>query len=1080
MQQGGLVSYCFVAVLTIMWSTQVGQHAQQQTARSRITYSSCALREISHTIGDRPTLPNPLFKQLQSLNISRIKPRGNRAWRDKRDQFTNKPIPTVVSNRTTSSARIESRSVNLDNIRVIKPTSSGVKAAVINCRSVKNKSAALVDHIIDSNLDIIALTETWLSTDDRDQRIIGEITPPGYNFLQVPRLGKKGGGVAVLCRDNFKIQMKPSFKAKSFECMEVSITAISVTVKLIVIYRIPPNMKNGLKKSSFAHEFADMLEKVSIEPGKLLITGDFNIHWDNVNSAETKDISDLLSSYNLQQHVSESTHRDGHILDWVISRQDDNFVGACEVDSMLSDHCAIHFNLLCSKPHPPRKTVTFRNIKGIDTDSFKNDIRTSELYTTPASDVDAKVDQYNNVLKQVLDKHAPEKTKRFAERDNRPWMCDRISNAKKRRRRLERRWRRTKLTVHRQAYEEERDHVKNLIETEKSQYYNSKVEECEGDQKKLFNVVDKLLHKSKSTALPQHDNLETLANKFSDFFQDKIETIRCTLNDLEQTAEPLSCPPTSELLKPSDTLLDKFEPATQDEIMKIIKSSSKASCSLDPIPTRLLVDHFLPELLPVITDIVNSSLTSGIFPDSMKTALVRPLLKKLSLNPEIFKNFRPVSNLSFLSKIIEKVVANRLFQHMTANDLHDMMQSAYKPYHSTESALLRVQNDILSALDNKSGVFLALIDLSAAFDTVDHKILLDFLQNTIGVHGAAWNWFKSYLTGRSQQVSIESVVSEVAHLLYGVPQGSVLGPIKYCIYTLPIGAIIRSHGLQYSVYADDTQVYLSFDINDSDVALKKLNSCLSDIRTWMLHNKLKINDDKTEFLLLSSANLRSKMNSNHELNVGNASIPTSSTARNLGVIFDSHMTMDKHITSVCKSANFHLRNISSIRNVLTDSSASQLVHSMITSRLDYCNSLLIGIPDCQINRLQRIQNNAARVVSRVKKFDHISPILHSLHWLPVKERIHFKTMLLTYKALHGKAPVYLSELLTPYTPARQLRSGDKHLLTVPKSNTKTYGDRTFSIKAPRLWNDLPLEIRLSDSVDSFKRRLKTYLFKQAF
>ena len=725
-------------------------------------------------------------------------------------------------------------------------------------------------------------------------------------------------------------------------------------------------------------------------------------------------------------------------------------------------------------------TVTFRNIKDIDVDSFKSDIKNSELYTEPANHIDDKVEQYNHVLKHILDKHAPEKTKKFADRDNRPWMCDKISNAKKRRRRLERRWRRTKLTVHRQAYEEERNKVQNIIEEEKAQYYNSKVTECGGDQKKLFNVVNKLLNKGKSSSLPQHDNLETLANNFSDFFQNKIETIRCNLNNLEETAEPLSCPPTSELLTPCETPIDQFEPATQDEIMKIIKSSSKASCSLDPLPTRLLVDNFLPELLPVITDIVNSSLSSGIFPESMKMALVRPLLKKLSLNPDIFKNFRPVSNLSFLSKIIEKVVANRLFQHMTANDLHDMMQSAYKPYHSTESALLRVQNDILSALDKKSGVFLALIDLSAAFDTVDHKILLDFLQDIIGVHGAAWNWFKSYLTGRSQQVSIENVVSEVAHLLYGVPQGSVLGPIKYCIYTLPIGAIIRSHGLQYSVYADDTQVYLSFDMNDSDAALKKLNSCLSDIRTWMLHNKLKINDDKTEFLLLSSAHAKSKLKDDHKLNVGNASIPTSSTAKNLGVMFDSHMTMEKHITSVCKSANFHLRNISAIRNVLTDSSAAQLVHSMITSRLDYCNSLLLGIPDCQINRLQRIQNNAARVVSKIKKFDHITPTLHSLHWLPVKERIHFKTMLITYKALNGKAPAYLSELLVPYTPARQLRSGDKHLLTVAKSNTKSFGDRTFSIRAPKEWNDLPLEIRLSESVDSFKKRLKTYLFKKAF
>jgi len=482
----------------------------------------------------------------------------------------------------------------------------------------------------------------------------------------------------------------------------------------------------------------------------------------------------------------------------------------------------------------------------------------------------------------------------------------------------------------------------------------------------------------------------------------------------------------------------------------------------------------------VITDIVNLSLKEGKFPDSLKNALVKPLLKKLSLDSQIYKNFRPVSNLSFLSKIIEKIVANRLFKHMSDNGMHDKMQSAYKAFHSTETALLRVQNDILKALDDKSGVFMALIDLSAAFDTVDHDILLSFLKNTIGIHGSAWEWFQTYLTGRTQQISINGVLSEAAELLYGVPQGSVMGPIKYCIYTLPIGAIIRTHGLKYSIYADDTQVFLSFDVDKSQEALNKLNLCLSDIRTWMIQNKLKINDDKTEFLLIGSPHSLAKVNSEHQLTVGNANIPTSTSAKNLGVIFDSKMDMDKHIKSVCKASNFHLRNIGSIRNILTDSSASQLVHAMISSRLDYCNSLLNGLPDTKTQRLQRVQNNAARMVARIKKFDHITPTLKSLHWLPIKQRIIFKSMLLTYKSLHEMAPDYLSELLVPYTPIRSLRSSSKESLTVPRSRTVTYGDRRFEAIAPKQWNDLPYTVIKSKTITIFKRNLKTHLFKQAF
>ena len=417
---------------------------------------------------------------------------------------------------------------------------------------------------------------------------------------------------------------------------------------------------------------------------------------------------------------------------------------------------------------------------------------------------------------------------------------------------------------------------------------------------------------------------------------------------------------------------------------------------------------------------------------------------------------------------------------MSDNNLHDDLQSAYKAFHSTETALLKVQSDILAALDKKSGVFLAMIDLSAAFDTVDHSILLEFLKDTIGVDGSAWNWFESYLSGRTQHVSIDNVLSDASELLYGVPQGSVMGPFKFCVYTLPLGAIIRYHGLQYSIYADDTQVYLSFDLKDADNALQKLNACLSDIRSWMIKNKLKINDDKTEFLIIASPHSHKQLSDDHHLTVGNSSIAPSSSAKNLGVIFDDKMNMEKQVSNICKSANFQLRNIGAIRNCLNDKAASQLVHSLITSRLDYCNSLLGGISDTQIERLQRVQNNAARIVAKLKKYDHISPTLQSLHWLPVKYRIEFKTLLLTYRILNDSAPSYLKNLISPYQPSRPLRSGDKLLLSVPRSKTKSYGDRCFSFRAPKTWNDLPLEIRSSQSIDTFKSSVKTHLFRKAY
>ena len=934
------------------------------------------------------------------------------------------------------------------------------------------------------DLDILALTETFLKEDElENQKVYGELVPPGYKIHHVPRAngnGRARGGVAVICRDLFKQTHKPSFQATSFESMEVAISAKSSTIKLIVIYRVPPNKTNKIKRSTFHAEFSKLLEKVAIEPGKLLIVGDLNVHWDEKNATETRDFETLLSSFNLQQSVEESTHRHGHILDWVISRPQDNLVKSCSVDSMISDHHAVVVHLECSRPHPQKKSKTYRNIRAIDPDTFRNDILKSDLITHPKICVEDKVKQYNEVLTEILNKHAPEKVKMVAVKDNRPWMNEKIRNAKKKRRKFEKQWRKTKLTVHREAYVAEREAVKKLIETEKAAFYNEKIHECEGDQKKLFSIIDKLLNRGSSSKLPQHDNPEDLVNEFSDFFDNKIKTIRRDLADLEHSSRPVSCPPMKDILPPNKNELHNFEPATEKEVLQIIKASSKASCSLDPIPTHFLVDHLLPVLLPVITDIVNASLSSGIFPELMKIALIKPLLKKITLNPELCKNFRPVSNLSFLSKIVEKVVAARLIHHMSVNGLHDKMQSAYKQFHSTETALLKVKDDILKAMDNTSGIYLALIDLSAAFDTVDHDILLNFLQEHIGICGTAWNWFKTYLTGRTQQVSIDGIVSNLAELLYGVPQGSVLGPIKYCVYTLPIGAIIRHHGLKYTIYADDTQVYLTFDKNCIDTSLQKLNDCLSDIRAWMLKSKLKINDDKTEFLLISSSRLQAKLHRDQELTVGSQHIPISPLARNLGVVFDCNMRMDKHVTNVCKSANFHLRNIGSIRSVLSESAAAQLVHALITSRLDYCNSLLYGLPDSQIKRLQQVQNNAARMVGRVRKFDHITPTLKRLHWLPVRSRINFKMNLMTYKTLNGKSPEYICDLLKLKRCPRSIRNSDEKLLHVPKFRCNTLGGTCFSVGAPTEWNKLPQSIRYSASTESFKKALKTHLFSGAF
>jgi hypothetical protein len=394
--------------------------------------------------------------------------------------------------------------------------------------------------------------------------------------------------------------------------------------------------------------------------------------------------------------------------------------------------------------------------------------------------------------------------------------------------------------------------------------------------------------------------------------------------------------------------------------------------------------------------------------------------------------------------------------------------------------LLRVNNDILTALDNGKITALILLDLSAAFDTVDHNLLISRLHDYLGIQEKALDWCKSYLSHRPQYVRIGAATSRPTVLDYSVPQGSVLGPQWFTIYTYPVRDIILRHKLNYHVYADDTQLYLSFNSSQqhADSAIATLELCIKDIRKWMNSNFLKLNDDKTEFLLFGSHQQLSKINIEH-IHIGNSSIAPVSQARNLGAIFDTSMTMKPHISNVIRCSAFQLRNISRIRKYLSRDATEQIIHSFITSRLDNNNALLYGLPANQLYRLQKIQNTAARILTFSKKSCHITPILKELHWLPVTQRIIFKLLLIVYKCTNNIAPSYLSELISNYVPARTLRSGNMQLLLETKSN-RTWGDRSFAIAAPRLWNELPVNIRTAKTVTVFKKMLKTHLMSKTF
>ena len=332
----------------------------------------------------------------------------------------------------------------------------------------------------------------------------------------------------------------------------------------------------------------------------------------------------------------------------------------------------------------------------------------------------------------------------------------------------------------------------------------------------------------------------------------------------------------------------------------------------------------------------------------------------------------------------------------------------------------------------------------------------------------------SYMSDRSQCVQVNSQSSPTTSLNYGVPQGSVLGPVLFSLYMKPVTDILNKHDISYHLYADDLQIYTNCPVENLVDTIRKLELCVSEVKDWLTCNMLSMNGDKTEFIIFSTP-FKQPHVENFRILFNNLIAP-SKTVKNLGFVLDNSLTLDKQISNTCKSSFIEIRRIAKIRNYLTTEIANKLATCFILPRLDYCNILYAGLPDKSLKRLQLVQNSAARLVVGKKKHDHISAELRKLHWLPVRERILHKIGTSCYKAINGISPLYISRMLDTYIPPRTLRSSNKTLLRIPKTKLKTYGERSFYHQGPVVWNNLPENVKSAETLAVFKKLLKTHFF----
>ena len=749
----------------------------------------------------------------------------------------------------------------------------------------------------------------------------------------------------------------------------------------------------------------------------------------------------------------------------------DQVISSIKVDPpLLSDHSLIVVSTDLYQPQ--RYTYSRqlrRNWRSLDVEGFAAELRQSALMTSPPSDVDELFQCYDNTLRSLADVHAPLKiiSCRSGGRSAR-WFDGECRSEKAKTRRLEKQYRRCPTVMAKNRWSQQFGRLRKLLKRKAQTYWSTAISSCDGDPKAMWTKINALLTPPSSDSPKQIS-----AEEFALFFNQKVDSIRLATST---AAKPEIQP------RASTNCLSSFKPVTPEEICQLLKSVPAKHCSLDPVPTWL-IKRLVDDITPIITNLCNRSIQSCHLPTSQKTAVVHPRVKKPTLDPSQPSSYRPISNLSFLSKIIERVVAARYTEHAERQSLFPERQSAYRRHHSTETVVVSVMNDVIRAADEGKITCLVLLDLTAAFDTVDHGILTDVLRNRFSVEGDALEWFGSYLSDRTQVFVTHSQSSSTFPVTSSVPQGSVLGPVKFISYSEDITIIFRSHNVSHHLFADDKQLLESVTVAEVDKAVRKLQSCITDVQTWCASRRLQLNAAKTEVIWLGTRQrLQQLADTDLSLTVGSDTIKPSAVVRDLGVLIDAELTMHQHVSRLVSSCFYQLRRLRTVRKYVGHEVLKQLVHAFVISRLDYCNSVLAGLPGYVIARLQRVQNAAARLVLGLRPYDHVTEALRALHWLPVKYRVRYKLCLMMHSVHIQQCPSYINQMVQSVSTSSRrqgLRSSADASYLVPRTRTK-FADRAFSVAGPQEWNSLPTDLRLITDTSVFKSQLKTYFFNLAF
>lgn len=708
--------------------------------------------------------------------------------------------------------------------------------------------------------------------------------------------------------------------------------------------------------------------------------------------------------------------------------------------------------------HDQHVSFFYRSLRRINFHDFQRDLEMLPWDNIMnIQNIDEKVDFFNDCMLGLIEAHAPLKQYRKKSNYNyAPWITDNIKLLQKLRNKALKRFKKTKLPEYYNYYKQLRNYTTAAIRANKKAYIRTKFRNC--NVKEKWKELKKLdLTKKKQIDIPT--KLSNV-NEMNDYFVNSVK------NDLLPKQELLNFYNKNRLQDINNLFTFSF--ITEYDVSKIILNIKTKAIGRDKINITI-IQLCCPFVIPYITHIINECIRYSYFPALWKQAHVIPL-PKVS-NPTEYDQLRSISVLPTLSKVLERVLDGQIRIFLDHHNILPLKQSGFRAGYGCETALADITDDIIRASDQNKITILTLLDFSKAFNLLNHQLLLSIL-HYIGFSEDAVCLVQSFLSDRTQQVVLNEQYSDLLHISLGVPQGSILGPLLYTVYTFRFFSALRHCGSHF--YADDTQIYFSFSINEIDAAQEIINSDLNSFYTIASEHLLKLNPEKSTVVVFGNDSQINIVKNRIKINLNNTSLSYSDHGKSLGLILDSKLRFREHVTAKLRAAYGNLKLIYTHRHCLPRDTRMLLCDTLVLSQFNHCSSVYVPCLDAvERYRIQKVQNSCLRLVYGVKRRNHISPFLRDSGWLNMYNRAFLHMANIYFKIIKSKSPPYLYQKLNFRTDVHNLNLRRRGVITVPQHRKEIF-KRSFSYNIANTLNKLNC-FDIDQSPATFKYRLKNHL-----